>query len=130
MIDWKRKRTILAVLLLGQCLDALTFVAFYVMAPPVAGPTERNGLIVAIMAVAGISGVAALKVGLGGVTFLVGTVRWPSIRLPRVLPEAVVAAWAATLLYRLALRNVLLVTAAGSGYLGATMNAIAVGKVV
>lgn len=124
------KRNLLALILLGQALDALTFLIFYRVAPPIVGPTEKNWLIVAVMAANGLAGVALLKVGLGWLTCVMG---WGQREVAsganrrRSRRERLSRA---TLPYRLALRNVLLVGATASGFVGMAFNSVAIWRVL
>lgn len=126
-------RSVLAVLLLGQSLDALTFVLFYRLAPAsfLASPYERNPIVAFMLAAGGVALVATVKVGLGSLTFVTGTHRVPRPRWLRLPAPAWLCRFdTATRLYRLALRNVMLVIAAASGFVGALFNLRAVAMVL
>lgn len=132
------KRNLLALILLGQALDAMTFLIFYRVAPPIVGPTEKNWLIVAVMAAGGMAGVALLKVGLGWITCVVGTYGIPSpgfwrqakVQMAQRIPGWLLWLGRRTRPYRLALGNVLLVGATVSGFIGTAFNSAAIWRVL
>lgn len=129
------KRTLLALIVLGQCLDALTFVLFYRVAPVLTGPSEKNWIIVAALGIGGLAGVVVLKVGIGWVTFAVGTFGVPTPAAAGRLAVRLTPRWASwlgriTLLHRLAFRNIMLVTATASGFVGACFNTVAIWQVL
>lgn len=66
-------RRLAARLLLAQGADAATFLAFYILARPTLH-SERNGPVLALMAIGGIWLVAAVKLGVAG------TVAWRATR--------------------------------------------------
>lgn len=111
-------RLILAVLVLGQSLDALTFALFHQVAPAefLASPYEQNPLVVSLLAVGGVALVALVKVGLASLAYAGATGRISTPRLGSATPAPLF----------LAFRNVLLAGAAMSGFLGAAFNLWAV----
>lgn len=131
MITTAQKRTLLSLIVLGQALDAMTFCIFFRVAPAYGGPSERNMVILMALTLGGLAGVAAMKVGIGTLTFVTGTwhARYDSganrsWAMPRHLW------WTATRLHRLAFRNIMLVIAAMSGFVGLAFNTVAIGKVL
>lgn len=99
----------LILLLVGQALDASTFLWFYRIAPPGVLQAERNPLLVAVMALGGVAAVALLKVG--------------------------VAAWVAWRAHGRPLRHrrlfgSALALAAASGFIGAAFNTYAIVEVL
>jgi hypothetical protein len=108
-------RTALCLVVLGQCLDTLTFVTFYKIAPPIMGSTERNDLVLSIMLTYGIAGVVIMKVGLAGLALFIGT-RPSSARVRRASVRRAT----------LTLRNALLVAAVAEGFIGAAFNSAAI----
>lgn len=131
-------KAILAVLVLGQALDALTFTLFHRLAPAafLESPYERNVIVANLLAIGGVALVAAVKVGVSGLTFatFTGLVRFPDLgvgrSLGRFVPLFVRRIHERTTLYRLALRNIMLVVATGSGFVGAAFNLRAIGIVL
>lgn len=106
-------RTLLALLVLGQTLDALTFTIFYRVAPPFTPVAERNPVILAAMAVGGVAAVMVLKLGITWITYFAGTrPRPPLSRRVAVL------------------RHVMLTIAATSGFVGAAFNTEAIRRVL
>jgi uncharacterized membrane protein YidH (DUF202 family) len=108
------RRTALAFLLLGQSLDALTFVLFFRVVPPGFALTERNPFTVLLMLGGGVAAVAAAKVGIAAFLY------WRGMR-PSVAHLSP---------YYLAFRNIALSVAMLSGFVGATFNTYAIAQVL
>jgi hypothetical protein len=113
------RRNAAALLVLGQSLDALTFVLFFTIVPVGFAMVERNGIVGRMLDLGGLGLVAAVKVGLAAVIYWRATRPFGQRRLPERLH-----------LLLLAFLNVAFVVAVASGFVGTAFNSRAVMQVL
>jgi hypothetical protein len=87
------------------------------------------------LGIGGLAGVAALKVGIGWITFAIGTFGLPMPAAAGRLRARLTPRWVSWLgriteLHRLAFRNIMLVAATASGFIGACFNSVAIWRVL